>query len=108
MNREFIRKETITKMEAIEERFHGYVPPEVQQYYLLLYLIVNGMRCYLESHGPYPLDKGDCTDGKDVCGFGPLSFFESDCVQYLSELVEEKERKNNKLMSRHPVTVYRG
>lgn len=107
MDRKLIRNDSIRKMELIEEKFSNYVPPEVQQYYLLQFLIVNGIRSYIDGHGFYPLDKTECKDGKELCGFGPLSFFESDCIQYLAEILEEKERASNKPMQKHQLTVYR-
>jgi hypothetical protein len=91
MKNEAKRQSAIKRMAVIEDKFSTYVPPEVQQFYLLQALIVNGVSSYIASHGLYSLDRESCDDGKDLAGFGPLNDFERDCIKYLNEIIDKEE-----------------
>lgn len=92
MNKEQIRQTALSRVVSIEDRFADYVPPEVQHYYLLQYLLAYGVDRYLSVHGLYPLDKHACNEGKDLAGYGGLSPFERNCIEFLSETIDKEER----------------
>ncbi len=105
-SKENIRINSMRRMEEIENNFSTDIPKEIMNYYLLNFLIVNGVRRYVDCHGLYTLDKEFCESGKELAGFGQLSFFEKDCIKFLSDFVEQEElsyeRSNNRQL-----TLYR-
>ncbi len=107
MTKEKVRQLAIQRMAQIEDQFSDYICPEAQSYYLLQFLIVNSVRGYTEAHGLYPLDLEACIQGKEICGFGGLSFFEKDCVSFLNQIIDEQESKNQHRRSISLVPNYR-
>jgi hypothetical protein len=107
MNREQIRKVALNRMTEIEDRFNRHVPFEIQQYYLLLHLIVYGLDQYTRTYGLQMLDEDCCREGKNLAGYGHLSLFETDCAKYINTIVETKEREQKnyqtKVISLRPI-----
>ena len=91
MNRQEIETKARTRMTIIEERYHDFVPNEIQSYWLLNYLVAEGIRAYVGSYGLRKLHLGDCNDGRESLGIGPLNGFERDCIRFLNEHCEREE-----------------
>jgi hypothetical protein len=92
MTRIEIQKQAYARMSHIEDHYHDYVPPDVQSYWLLNYMIAEGIRAYVGSYGLRHLDVGDCNDGREEIGLGHLSPFERDAIALLNDHCEKADR----------------
>lgn len=63
-SKENIRINSMRRMEEIENNYSTDIPKEIMNYYLLNFLIVNGVRRYVDCHGLYTLDKEFCESGR--------------------------------------------
>lgn len=92
MNKEEIRRQAYSRMILIEEQFTGFVPPDAQAYWLLNYLIAEGVRRYIDAYGLSPISVDAASSGRNHIGLGPLSAFEKDTIQFLNSMIEKEER----------------
>ncbi len=91
MNHEAIKQIAQKRMRSIEDRFADYIPPEVQQYYLLLDLLDRGVSSYIQNYGLLSLDVQSCEEGKELARFEKLNAFECDCIAYLNDHIQREE-----------------
>lgn len=91
MNKETVQRQAYGRMSRIEDLYSDHVPIEASAYWRLNYLIAEGLRAYVGSYGLLPIHQGDANDGRHELGLGPLSEFERDTIQFLSEHIEEAE-----------------
>lgn len=89
MTKEEIKRAAYYRMARIEECFTGYVPSDVQSYWLLNFLVANGPDAFLDQYGLLRIDREECRVGRESMGWGEnLSPFEIDCINYLNEVID--------------------
>ena len=92
MDKDRIRRVAYGRMSRIEETYCDNLPDYIQKYWLLNYLIAEGLRAYVASYGLLPLHAGDCGDGREELELGPLSGFERDVITHLNDHIDQAER----------------
>jgi hypothetical protein len=101
MNKYRIQKQAYQRMTKIEETCCDHVPSEMQEYWLLNFLIAEGLNAYIGSYGLKPLHLGDCNDGRHELGLGKLSPFEEDCINFLNRHINEADARYEEAKGTH-------
>ena len=94
MNHSEIKKVDFDRMEYLENQYQDYLPQEIQQFYLLNFLLAHKLDAYIETYGLWPLDRRACEGGKVLSGLSPLNPFEIDCIGFLNDAVEANLLRN--------------
>ena len=95
MNRDDIRRAAYRRMADIEHSCdNSHVPVHLQVYWLLNYLIAEGLETYFSAYGHMSLSPHDADTGKrELCNL-PLNDFERDCIKLLNHKIEELESRD--------------